>query len=70
MVALLSAAYMGWRTQSEHAASPNSMQMPMSVGDRVLVGLTPAARPRASLTYEVQDLTEDLVALLRRAYKA
>jgi hypothetical protein len=69
VVALLSAAYMGWRTRSEHAASPNSMQMPMNVGDRVLVGLAPAARPRASLTFEVQELTEDLVALLRRAYK-
>ena len=37
--------------------------------DRVLVGLAPAVRPRASLTFEVQELTEDLVALLRRAYK-
>ncbi len=70
VVALLSAAYMGWRTRSEHAGSPNSMQMPMNVGDRVLVALTPAARPRASLTYEVREMTEDLVALLRRAYKA
>lgn len=69
-VALLSAAYMGLRTRSEHSASPNSMQMPMNVGDRVLVGLTPAARPRASLIYEVRELTEDFVALLGRAYKS
>jgi hypothetical protein len=31
-VALLSAAYLGWRTRAEHAASPNTVQMPMNVG--------------------------------------
>jgi hypothetical protein len=46
VVALLSAAYMGWRTRSEHAASPNSMQVPMNVGDRVLVGLAPRCAPK------------------------
>ena len=69
-VGLLSAAYLGWRTRGEHMASPNSIQMSMSVGDRVSVGLTPAARPRGALTYEVPELTEDFIALLRRTYKA
>lgn len=65
-VALVSAAYLGWRTRNEHAASPNSVQMPMNVGDRVVVGLTPAVRPRAALTYEVPEMVADLIALLRR----
>jgi hypothetical protein len=69
-VALLSAAYLGWRTRDEHMASPNSIQMSMNVGDRVSVGLTPAARPRGALSYEVPELTEDFMALLRRTYKA
>ena len=69
-VALLSAAYLGWRTRDEHAASPNTVQMPMNVGDRVVVGLTPAVRPRAALTYEVPELAEDFIALLRRIYRA
>lgn len=68
-VALLSAAYLGWRTRAEHAESPNSVQMPMSVGDRVVVGLTPAVRPRSALTYEGREMTEDFVALLRGAYR-
>src|SRR5581483_5425501 len=68
-VALLSAAYLGWRTRSEHAASPNTIQMPMNVGDRVVVALTPPVRPRAALTHEVPEMVEDFVALLRRAYR-
>jgi hypothetical protein len=68
-VALLSAAYLGWRTRAEHAESPNSVQMPMNVGDRVVVGLTPAVRPRPALTYEGREMIEDFVALLRRAYR-
>lgn len=68
-VALLSAAYVGWRTRDEHAASPNTIQMPMNVGDRLVVSLAPAARPRASLTYELGELAEDFMALLRREYK-
>jgi hypothetical protein len=69
-VALLSAAYLGWRTRDEHAASPSSIQMPTNVGDRVVVALTPIARPRGALTYEVPELREDFLALLRRTYKA
>lgn len=68
-VALLSAAYLRWRTRAEHAESPNSVQMPMSVGDRVVVGLTPTVRPRSALMYEGREMVEDFVALLRRAYR-
>ncbi len=68
-VALLSAAYLGWRTRAEHADSPNTVQMPMNVGDRVVVGLTPAVRPRPALTYEVSEMVEDVIALLRRTYR-
>jgi hypothetical protein len=68
-VALWSAGYLGWRTRDEHMASPSSIQMPTDVKDRVVVGLTPVARPRGALTYEVPELTEDFIALLRRTYK-
>jgi hypothetical protein len=67
-VALLSASYLGWQTRAEHVSSPNTVQMPMNVGDRVVVTLTPAVHPRASLTHTVGELTEDFVALLRQAY--
>jgi Domain of unknown function (DUF4062) len=67
-VALLSAAYLGWRTKEEHARSPNSVQMPMNVGDRVVVELTPPVRPRAALTHEARELVDDFLALLRTIY--
>jgi hypothetical protein len=69
-VALLSGAYLGWRTLEEHAASPNSIQMSSRATDRVVVGLTPVSRPRAALTFEASQLTEDFLVLLRRAYRA
>jgi hypothetical protein len=68
VAALLSVASLGWHTRAEHLANPNTMQMPMSVGDRLVIALTPAVRPRAVLTNTVGELTEDFVALLRRAY--
>jgi hypothetical protein len=43
--------------------------MSMSVGDRLVIPLAPAVRPRAVLTNTVGELTEDFVALLRRAYE-
>jgi len=56
------------QTRAEHDASPNTVQMSMNVGDRLVIALTPAVRPRATLTHTVGELTEDSVALLRRAY--
>jgi hypothetical protein len=69
-VGLLSATYVGWRTRAEHAASPSSMTMPMNVRDREVATLAPAVRPRGALTYEVPQLTEDFLALLRRRYRS
>lgn len=69
-VGLLSAAYVGWRTREEQAANPNSMPMPMNVRDREVIGLAPAVRPRGALTYEVRELVEDLLALMRRLYRS
>ena len=68
-VAILSGAYLGWRTREEHAANPNTVTMPMNVGDRLVVTLTPPACPRPALRYSVSELTEDFVTLLRRAYE-
>lgn len=67
-VAILSGAYLGWRRREEHAASPNTVAMPMNVGDRLVVTLTPPVCPRPALRYSVSELTEDLVTLLRRTY--
>jgi hypothetical protein len=39
VVALLSASYLGWHTRAEHLANPNTVQMTMSVGDRLVVPL-------------------------------
>ena len=69
VTALLSAASLGWHTQAEHLANPNTVQIPMNIGDRLVISLTPAVRPRAGLTNTVGELTEDFVALLRRAYE-
>ena len=69
VVALLSASYVGWHTRVEHLANPNTVQMPMGVGDRLVISLMPAVRPRAALANTVGELTEDFVALLRRAYE-
>ena len=69
VVALLSASYLGWHTRAEHHASPNTVQVPMNVGDGFVIPLAPPVRPRAVLTNTVGELTEDFVALLRRAYE-
>lgn len=61
----------GWRTEREHAASPNSGQM-VGFGrddDRGLpVTLSPAHMPRQALTMNSARLREDLIALLRRRW--
>jgi hypothetical protein len=69
VVALLSGEYLGWRTRDEHARSPQSMEMPTGVGDRVVVGLAPPMRPRAALIHEAPQPVDHFVALLRRAYR-
>lgn len=66
------AGYMGWRTRSEHAASPNSA----FVGHRWIedredppIQLSPPHRPRAALTMERASLVDDLATLLRRRWR-
>jgi hypothetical protein len=54
----------GFRTRAEHAASPNSMTMPRTMG-LVWVNLTPASRPRAALLYHTIEMVEDMVVLLK-----
>lgn len=59
------ASYMPWRTQQEHAESPNSASMGQA-GDSVVVTLAPAIRHRSELRLARNELAEDLLALLRR----
>lgn len=56
----------GFRTRAEHAASPNAMTMPRAMG-LVMVTLTPASRPRATLLHNTTAMVEDIVALLKDA---
>lgn len=66
-----SSAY-GWRTRSEHAASPNSGSV-MGFGreeDRQRpVLLTPAHQSRQALTMDAPRIAQDLLVLLRRQWK-
>lgn len=57
--------YLGWRTRTEHAASPNSMTMGMGNGQKDPVT---AYRRRAALRLDRTRLVEDLVVPLRRQW--
>lgn len=62
--------HMAWRTKREHAASPDSMNLPNIGQDETPpVHLTPAHRPRAALRFEADHLVEDMLTLLRRPWK-
>lgn len=67
VAALVGAASTAWRTRAEQAASPNSMTMNMSGGDRIVVHLPSPAQPRDSLNQQGSALARDLMVLLRRA---
>ncbi|GIV01109.1 MAG: hypothetical protein KatS3mg014_2724 [Actinomycetota bacterium] len=67
--ALRSSTYLGWRTRDEHLAKPNTIEMSMSVPDPLVVKLQPPVRPRQILLHQVPDLVDDLIAMLRRAYR-
>lgn len=60
--------YMGWRTQAEQDASPNSGSMRM--GNAQLRPVSSTDRPRAALRFEAAELAEDLMVHLRRQMKA
>lgn len=62
----------GWRTRSEHAASPNSGTVEGFGQERergAAILLSPPHRVRAALTMDANRIVEDLVALLRRRWK-
>lgn len=62
------ADYLGWRSQREHDASPNSMQMGMGqVHDRPPVTVS---FPRPALRLNTAPIIEDLLVPLRRQWKA
>ena len=65
-VALLGATYTPWRTRAEQAASPNSMSINLSGGDRIVAHLSPPGQPRSALAGERANLARDLMVLLRR----
>lgn len=61
---------LGWRTAREQAASPDSMQIAMDTPALGPVMLNPPDRTRMALRAEHTRLTEDLLALLRRRFRA
>jgi hypothetical protein len=63
------AGHAGWRTQREHAASPNSMQLGFGHDEHPPVHLDPPHRTRAAFRLEAARLVEDLVVLLRRPWR-
>jgi hypothetical protein len=58
--------YMGWRTQAEQDASPNSGTMRMGNAQQPI---SSTDRPRASLRFRANELAEDLMVPLRRQMK-
>jgi hypothetical protein len=61
--------FAGWKTRSEHQASPNRSLMRMN-DEPATVHLTPPHRPRSALTSDAEGLTADLITLLRRQVRA
>lgn len=61
----------GWRTRAEHAASPHSVTSGFGrqAERERLVMMQPPHIARAALGMDTQQLTRDLVALLRRRWK-
>ncbi|WP_050599134.1 DUF4062 domain-containing protein [Qipengyuania citrea] len=62
-----SAAF-GWRTRSQQAANPDSMQIAMGRNAPGAVMLNPPDRTRMALRADRTQMIEDLLALLRRNY--
>lgn len=70
--ALPGEAALGWRTQSEHAANPNSGSFAGFGREQergAPVTLSPPHRVRAALTMDADRMVEDLVVLLRQRWK-
>lgn len=60
--------HMGWRTQAEQDASPNSGTMRMASAQRPPTSSTD--RPRAALRFQATEFAEDLMVPLRRKMRA
>jgi hypothetical protein len=60
--------YMGWRTQAEQDASPNSGSMRMGNAQQLPISSTD--RPRPALRFEAAELADDLMVRLRRQMKS
>jgi hypothetical protein len=58
-----------WRTQAEHSASPDRIQIDDGSA-RVLFTLSPPVRPRATLVNQGGTLADDLLVLLRRQFRS
>lgn len=67
VAALIGAAYGAWRSRTEHARSPNQMEMNMRGVDRVLVALPAPRLHRGALADQASQAARDLTILLRRA---
>ncbi len=67
-VSIEASDHMGWRTQAEQDASPNSGTMRMGSGQNPPTSSTD--RPRAALRFQAAELAEDLMVPLRRQMKS
>lgn len=61
--------YMGWRTQAEQDASPNSGTIRASSSQQRPTSST-TTKPRMALKFQAPDLAEDLMVSLRRQMKS
>lgn len=70
VAAIHGAQHTPWRTRAEHAASPNSVSIPMRREDGVVVTLPQPVIARPALARQAEQIVSDLTALLRRRLTA
>lgn len=68
-VAFLNPGYSEWRTRAEHSRSPNRMSISRHDEQGFAVVLNPPHRSRASFRQSCSQIAEDLMVLVRRAYR-
>jgi hypothetical protein len=59
----------GSRTRAEQAASPDRYLIDSSNGERKPIHLNPATRVRSAVSYQRDEIVDDLITLLRRQSK-
>jgi len=67
--ALMSGNYSVWRTRAAQAASPDSYQMNVGNEGPKPIHLNPAVRARSAISYQRDEIAEDLITLLKRQSK-